>query len=115
MLISRTLQGSSPQSQHRSQHKSNLAVVTKNDHHGSTMKPKTILMLVVVVSAVVAGVLLGVPKFNGWQFQDDVSAVAKFESARTDEDIRALVMKKAKDHDVDIKPEDIMISRDNNM
>lgn len=72
-------------------------------------------MLLMVTCAAVAIILVALPKFNAWQFQDDVSAVAKFESGRPDEEIRALVMKKAKDHDVDIKPDDIMISRENAM
>jgi hypothetical protein len=78
------------------------------------MKPKTLLILLVVVCSAIAGVMLGLPKFNGWQFQDEVSSIAKFETGRSDEDLRALVLKKAKDHDVDIRAEDIVISHDNN-
>ena len=79
------------------------------------MKPKTIFVLVVVVCTVIAGFMLGLPKFNSYQFQDDVTAIAKFESAKTDEELRNMVMKKAKENNVDIKPEDVIISHDNNM
>lgn len=70
--------------------------------------------------AIVAGVvmfLVGVipPYFNNYQFKDDVEQEARFANVsvppKSDEDIRANLMRKAVEYGIPIKPEQIQISR----
>lgn len=70
--------------------------------------------------AIVAGVvmfLVGVapPYFYNYQFKDDVEQEARFAYSsvppKTDEDIRANLMRKAVEYEIPIKPEQIQITR----
>ena len=70
-------------------------------------------LLVVIAVGYVAFMFLP-PYFNKYQFTDDITSIARFAgpTARTEEDIRAEVMKKAKEYDLPIKPEQVRITRE---
>ncbi len=71
-------------------------------------------ILVFVIAAYVAFQFLP-PYFNKYQFTDDVTTIARFDgpTTKSEEAIRDEVMKKAKEYDLPLKPEAVIISRDN--
>jgi hypothetical protein len=77
------------------------------------MNIKALLGLVLVVGAGYLAFMFMPPYFSNFQFTDDVQTIAKFAAVntKTEEDLRAEVMKKAKDYDLPIKPEQLRISR----
>jgi hypothetical protein len=74
---------------------------------------KALFGLAMVVAGAYLAFMLLPPYFANYQFQDDVSSIAKFASVstnRSDDDILAEVMKKVKEHDLPIRPEQVKIS-----
>ncbi|MBI2682800.1 MAG: DUF4845 domain-containing protein [Acidobacteriales bacterium] len=74
---------------------------------------KALFGLAVVVGGIYLAIMLLPPYFANYQFQDDVSTIAKFSSVsmgKSDDDILADVMKKVKEHDLPIRSEQIKIS-----
>jgi hypothetical protein len=77
------------------------------------MNPKALLGLLIVVLAAYAAFLFLPPYFNYYQFTDDVNSIAKFAAVnRQDEEgLRNDVMKKVRDYDLPVKPEQVRITR----
>lgn len=75
---------------------------------------KALLGLLVVVIAGYLAYAFMPPYFAKYQFGDDVASIARFSgpSTKTEEDIREEVMKKAKENDIPVKPEQVQVSRD---
>lgn len=77
---------------------------------------KALSGLAVVVALLVAAWGIMPPYFNNYQFKDDIIQEARFANAsnppKSDEEMRVSLMKKVKDYDMPIKPEQIQISRD---
>ena len=76
---------------------------------------KALLGLAVVIAVVLFLVGVAPPYFANYQFKDDVLQEARFANVayppKTDEDIRANLMRKAREYDIPIKAEQISISR----
>lgn len=72
-----------------------------------------ILGITLIVGIIVVGVQVIPPYFTNYQFEDEINneALAATYSAKTEEDIRGLVFKKAKDMDIPITPEQIVVHR----
>ena len=77
------------------------------------MNIKALLGLALVVGAGYLGFMFMPPYFSNFQFNDDVQSIAKFAAVntRSEDDLRADVMKKAREYDLPIKPEQLKISR----
>jgi hypothetical protein len=54
------------------------------------------------------------PYFAKYQFTDDVSSIARFSgpTTKSEDDIRQEVIKKAKEYDIPIKPEQVRVLRE---
>jgi|SRR3954464_9347966 hypothetical protein len=78
------------------------------------MKFKALFGLAVVLGMVYIGYEFLPPYFANFQFQDDVSSVAKFSSLsnKSEDDIRNEVIKKATEHDIHLQQEQVKITRD---
>lgn len=76
---------------------------------------KALLGLAVVAAVVMFVIGVAPPYFNNYQFKDDVLQEARFANSsippKTDEDIRSNLMRKAKEYEIPIKPEQIQITR----
>ena len=70
-------------------------------------------ILVFVIAAYAAFQFLP-PYFNKYQFSDDVNQIARFSgpTTKSEEQIRDEVMKKAREYDLPLKAEAVMVSRD---
>ena len=77
------------------------------------MKLKALMGLALVFGAGYLAFMFMPPYFSNFQFTDDVQTIAKFAAvnSRTEDDLRAEVMKKARDYDLPIKPEQLKVSR----
>lgn len=75
------------------------------------------IKLLVGIGAIVAVILIGVqvlpPYMNNYQFQDALNneALAATYSNKTEDDIRDIAYKAAKENDIPIKPEQIKVIR----
>ena len=76
-------------------------------------KLKAALALIIVVGGFYVGWELIPPYFHNYEFQDDLDDVARVNSynRKTDEDIKAIVIQKAKDAGITLKEEEITVSR----
>ena len=76
-------------------------------------KLKMFLILVIVFGTIYVGWELVPPYFNNYQFQDDLDDVARTNSymRRTDDDVRATVIKKAEALGIPLKEDQIIINR----
>jgi hypothetical protein len=76
-------------------------------------KLKMVLILVIVFGSIYVGWELIPPYFNNYQFQDDLDDVARTNSymRRTDDDVRATVIKKAEALGIPLKEDQIIINR----
>jgi len=74
---------------------------------------KLVLGIAVIVAVVIVGIAIIPPYFNNYQFEDAINseALAATYSTKSEEDIRGLVYKRAKEMDIPIKPEQIKIQR----
>ncbi len=74
---------------------------------------KLILGIAVIVALVIVGAAVIPPYFNNYQFEDAINteALAATYSSKSDEDIRGIVYKKAKEMDIPIAPEQIKVHR----
>ncbi len=69
--------------------------------------------------AVVAGVIMGAsqvipPELANYSFQDDLREVAMAAGAnpnKTDEDLRNVVLRKAKEHNIELEPRQVTVQR----
>ena len=78
------------------------------------MKPKVILGLLFFAVVIFVTAKIVPNFFSSYQFQDDVASIVKFAGDKTDETLRGEILKKAESHDVPIKAEDIIMTRNNN-
>lgn len=76
---------------------------------------KALLGFLIVVAFGYACYVVGPPYFNNYKFQDDLNQELKFmqNGGKSDEDIKAEVIKKAMDSDLQLTPEQIRITRFN--
>jgi hypothetical protein len=74
---------------------------------------KLVLGIAVMVAVIVVGVAIIPPYFNNYQFEDTLNseALAATYSNKSEDDIRGMVYKRAKDMEIPIKPEQIKIQR----
>lgn len=76
---------------------------------------KALLGLAVLAATILFLIGVAPPYFANYQFKDDVTQEARFANVsyppKTDEDIRANLMRKAVEYGIPIKPEQIQISR----
>jgi hypothetical protein len=77
------------------------------------MNPKALFGLLVVVLAGYLAFLFLPPYFNYYQLSDDVNTMAKFAAVnrQDEEQLRADVMKKVREYDLPVRPEQIKIVR----
>lgn len=68
-------------------------------------------LLVVVVLGYLAFQFMP-PYFSKFQLNDDVGTIARFAGNKDDEALREEVVKKAREYDLAIKPEQVRITRD---
>lgn len=78
---------------------------------------KALFGLFVVVAAGYLALMLIPPYFSNYQLRDDIGSIAKFAGPtdRSEESIRTEVMKKVKEYDLPIKPEQIKITREDRL
>jgi hypothetical protein len=76
-------------------------------------KLKVFIMLAVVAAGIYVAWSMVPPYFHNYQFQDDLDDVVRINSylARTDEDIKAQVIKKALNEDISLKEDQITVTR----
>jgi len=76
-------------------------------------KLKMLLILVIVFGSIYVGMELIPPYFHNYQFQDDLDEVARTNSymRRSDDDVRATVIKKAEALGIPLKEDQIIINR----
>ncbi|HKN34697.1 MAG TPA: hypothetical protein VJX16_15770 [Terriglobales bacterium] len=74
---------------------------------------KLILGIGLIVGLIVVGVQVIPPYFTNYQFEDELNneALAATYSNKSEEDIRGIVYKKAKDMDIPLTPEQIKVHR----
>ena len=74
---------------------------------------KMILGIALVVGLIGVGIAVVPPYFNNYQFEDalNTEALAATYSSKSDDDIRGIVFKKAKEMDIPIAPEQIKVHR----
>ncbi len=79
---------------------------------------RTLIGLLILGSAVYVGYRLIPPYFNNYQFQDLVESEARMNSyssfKKSEDDIRAGIIKKAADLDIPLRPEQVVIDRTGN-
>jgi hypothetical protein len=77
------------------------------------MNPKALLGLLIVVAAGYGAFLFLPPYFNYYQFTDDVNTAAKFAAVnrQDEEQLRTDLMKKVREYDIPVNPEQIKIVR----
>jgi hypothetical protein len=76
-------------------------------------KLKGLLILLILFGGIYVGWMLVPPYFHNWQFQDDLDDIARTNSymRRTDDDVRATVIKKADEIGISLKEDQIIINR----
>ncbi|HEV3040758.1 MAG TPA: hypothetical protein VHA33_23535 [Candidatus Angelobacter sp.] len=76
-------------------------------------KLKGLLILLILFGGIYVGWMLVPPYFHNWQFQDDLDDIARTNSymRRTDDDVRATVIKKADEIGISLKEDQIIITR----
>ncbi|HEY6253697.1 MAG TPA: hypothetical protein VI685_27395 [Candidatus Angelobacter sp.] len=76
-------------------------------------KLKAAIALIIIVGGGYVGWELIPPYFHNYEFQDDLDDVARVNSYthKTDEDIKTLVIQKADNLGITLKPESITVSR----
>jgi hypothetical protein len=75
---------------------------------------KALAGFLMIVALVVAGFQVTPPILTNYSFQDDLKTVAMTAGAnylKTDEDIRNDVLRKAKEHELPLKPEQVTVQR----
>jgi hypothetical protein len=80
------------------------------------MKLKALLGIAILVGGAYVAWMMLPPYFANYQFQDDLTTIARFDSVapqeKPDEDIKNEVLKKAIEHDIKLTGENIQITRD---
>jgi hypothetical protein len=74
---------------------------------------KAILGVGLILGVIVVGVQVIPPYFTNYQFEDEVNnaTLAAMYGTKSEDDIRSIVYKKAKDMDIPIAPEQIIVRR----
>ncbi|HET6843843.1 MAG TPA: hypothetical protein VFK06_19505 [Candidatus Angelobacter sp.] len=74
---------------------------------------KILLILVVIAGAIFFAWKMFPPYYNNYQLQDDLDDLAAHATYKptTDDDLRALVMQKATNHDITLKEEQVSVSQ----
>lgn len=73
---------------------------------------KTILVVAALGGGIYSAARLMPPYFNNYQFQDDLASISKFDApaAKSDDDIRAAVLKKAATYELPLTEDQINVS-----
>lgn len=76
---------------------------------------KALLAFVIVIAFIYVCYVVGPPYFNNYQFQDDLRTAVRFmqNDAKSDDDIKAEIIKKALDEGFVLTPQQIKITRFN--
>lgn len=77
---------------------------------------KALFALLVVAAGIFLGYKLIPPYLNNYELQNEItniSRVATYAQAKTEDDVRADVIAKAKEEGVDLKPEQVTVQKDN--
>jgi hypothetical protein len=74
---------------------------------------KAIVGFLVIIAVVYSAFQIVPPEMNNYTFQDDLreAAVVAGNSRQTDEDLRTVVLTKAKTHDIALTPEQVTVTR----
>jgi len=75
---------------------------------------KAIVGLLAIIGAVYCGFQIVPPEMTNYSFQDDLRSVAIIGGAnphQTDQDLMDAVMKRAREHDITLTPEQITVQR----
>jgi hypothetical protein len=74
---------------------------------------KALAGILVFVIAAYVGFQFLPPYFNKYQFTDDITSIARFSgpTTQTEEQIRDEVMKKAREYELPLKPEQVIVMR----
>ncbi len=74
---------------------------------------KALIAFLVVMGVVYVCYVVGPPYFNNYQFQDDLNTEVRFmqNAGKSDEDIKADIIKKAIDNGIQLTPQQIRINR----
>jgi len=75
---------------------------------------KAILGFLVIIGVIYAGFQVIPPELTNYSFQDDLKQVAVAGGAnpnKSDEDIRNMVLTKAKEHDIQLAPTQVTVQR----
>ncbi len=74
---------------------------------------KALLGFAIVMGFVYVAYVMGPPYFNNYQFQDDLNTEVRFlqNAGKTDEEIKAEVVKKAIDDGIQLTPQQVRITR----
>lgn len=74
---------------------------------------KALLAFAIMIGIVYVAYVMGPPYFNNYQFQDDLNTEVRFmqNAGKTDEEIKADVVKKASDDGIMITPQQVRIIR----
>jgi hypothetical protein len=77
------------------------------------LQARQIFLLLLLVVALFVGSQLVPAYFDAFQFNDYIKQEVKFAAAsrRTTDDVRARIVEKAKEFDIPVEPEDILITR----
>ena len=78
------------------------------------MRPvKAILAVVVVVAMFIAAFRVVPPYFNNYQLQDEIESIARLNtySNKSEDEIRDMVLKKAKEYEVPVTAEQVKVNR----
>jgi hypothetical protein len=75
---------------------------------------KALAGILVVAFAAYIGWQFLPPYFSKYQFNDDITSIARFDgpTTKTEEQIRDEVMKKAKEYELPLRPEQVVVMRD---
>lgn len=78
-------------------------------------KLKALLALVILVGGIYVGYELIPPYFHRYEFQDDLDDIARLNSYshKSDDEVRAIVIKRASDLNIPLKEDQIAITRSN--
>jgi hypothetical protein len=76
-------------------------------------KLKALILLLIVFGSIYAGWKLIPPYFHNYQFQDELDDIARRATyqAKTDDDLRQLIITKAASYDIPLRDDQIAIAR----
>jgi len=75
---------------------------------------KAIIGFLAIIGVIYSGFQIIPPELNNYSFQDDLKQVAVAAGAnpnKTDEELRAMIMNKAREHDIALAPNQVTVQR----